>query len=146
MRNRRPSPRTKGGNVLKIRFRRSWRNHRRLAIGFGLLLLAAWAIFPLKYRIEQRKEAADYQRKIEALKKENESLKREISRLKGDDYIEKLARKELGLAKPGEEVYLVYGDEVEPGKSAATTETPSSKKPSGSKQSLWERLLKLFGL
>ena len=42
----------------------------------------------------------------EALKAENESLRREIKRLKGDeDYLGRVARKELGLVGKNEVVY-----------------------------------------
>ncbi len=128
--------------ILKVRFRRSFRGYRALAIALGFLLLLVWAIFPLKYRMEQRKEAANYERKIEALRKENESLKREISRLKSDDYIEELARKELGLAKPGEEVYLVY--EGDGSSETAATETATAKASPKAEKTFWQRMLELF--
>jgi cell division protein FtsB len=43
----------------------------------------------------------------------NEELKEEIERVKGHDYIEKVARDELGLVKPGEILFIPVEEENE---------------------------------
>lgn len=57
-----------------------------------------------KYR--EGKEALN--NRIKELKKENENLKMEIRKLRSDHlYIEKIARKELGMTRRGEIIYRI---------------------------------------
>lgn len=56
--------------------------------------------------------------------KENEVLRERIHRLRNDDlYLEKIAREELGLARPGEIVYRFVSTESKK-KSRSLSETP----------------------
>ncbi|MCL5292512.1 MAG: septum formation initiator family protein [Actinobacteria bacterium] len=130
-------------NVLKVKFRAAWRNHRRLTLILCLIVLLAWAIYPIKYRLEQKKRIDEYRRQIDALKKENERLNQEISRLNSDDYVEQLARKEGAFAKPGEEIFMVFG-----GDEATRSMNPrqEAQKPAAAKKTLWEQALNFLGL
>ncbi len=71
-----------------------------------ILILALYIIFLFsdKYaRILQLKEdIKELESEIQNLKAKNESLAEEIELLKSDKYIEKIAREELGLAKPND--------------------------------------------
>ena len=64
--------------------------------------------------IEQRKlnkQIANLEKEIESVRKSNKKLTEEISALKNDPlYIEKLARKELGLIRSGEVIYKLKPD------------------------------------
>jgi cell division protein FtsL len=54
----------------------------------------------------QRKELRGLQQKIQQIKTENDQLDRENHALKSDPAaIERLAREQYGLAKPGEKIY-----------------------------------------
>ena len=53
-----------------------------------------------------RRAEQDSQAKIQKVRTENERLKAMISNANTDEYIEKLAREQLGLVKPGEKVYV----------------------------------------
>ena len=56
----------------------------------------------------QQQSAQELDREIEALRQENRRLASEIAALRRDPRaIERLAREELGLARPGETVFLV---------------------------------------
>ena len=56
----------------------------------------------------QRKKAAILQQQLEDLRTENERLAGEIAALRSDPRaIEELAREQLGLARPGETVFIV---------------------------------------
>jgi cell division protein FtsB len=58
--------------------------------------------------VAQRERAESLRREIEDLRAENGRLAAEISALKTDPRaIERLAREELGLARPGETVFLI---------------------------------------
>ncbi len=74
-----------------------------LAFIFGIIFL-----FSTRYiKVVRAKEnVIEIQQKIERLKKENNKLKREVRLLKVPSYIEKVAREELGLVKPGEILFL----------------------------------------
>jgi cell division protein FtsB len=72
--------------------------------GFLMYLLFPNCISLARYKEEQK--SLDF--KIKELKKENEALKAEIERLKTDPfYIEKIAREELQMTRPGEIIYRI---------------------------------------
>jgi cell division protein FtsB len=62
--------------------------------------------------VAQRERAESLRREIEDLRAENGRLAAEIGALKTDPRsIERLAREELGLARPGETVFLIPEEE-----------------------------------
>ena len=72
-------------------------------------LFMAWLAFGERgfihlYRMEKERQV--YLEKIRELKKANDKLLEQVNRLKNDgDYVERLARKELGLVKQNEVIY-----------------------------------------
>ena len=65
--------------------------------------LHLWRLWGEKARLEERNFV---------LHKENESLRERIDRIRHDDgYLEKIAREELGLVRPGEIIYRFGGSE-----------------------------------
>lgn len=72
-------------------------------------LFMAWLAFGERgfihlYRMEKERQV--YLEKIRELKKANDELLEQVNRLKNDgDYVERLARKELGLVKQNEVIY-----------------------------------------
>jgi cell division protein FtsL len=72
------------------------------------LLLLAWTIYPaarLQYQTSRR--VAGLQAQYDSLKQKNRSLKAEVAELKQPEGVERAARETLGLARPGENVYVV---------------------------------------
>jgi len=60
------------------------------------------------------------------LQKENESLRERAYRIRHDDlYLEKIAREELGLVRPGEMVYRFAAPDSRRNKNSAVSEPPS---------------------
>ncbi len=58
---------------------------------------------------ETRRQYDDLARSVDALRDENARLREEIRRLKEDDTaVEEIARRELGLARPGEKVFIIH--------------------------------------
>ncbi|HPA55650.1 MAG TPA: septum formation initiator family protein, partial [Bacillota bacterium] len=53
-----------------------------------------------------RKSEQDEISKIEAIRNDNDRLMEMINNATSVEYIEKLAREQLGLVKPGEKVYI----------------------------------------
>jgi cell division protein FtsB len=86
---------------------------KALVLVFGLVLLALLinALFGdggVLQLVEQRRRAASLGRDLEVLRVENDRLAREIAVLRTDPRtVEQLAREELGLASPGETVFLI---------------------------------------
>lgn len=83
-----------------------------------LLVLAIIVGFVLAYNSFQKimslrstsQKVVDAQVRLEKLKEENERLKSELEYKKSDRFVEEEIRNKLGLAKPGEEVFVVPKD------------------------------------
>ena len=75
------------------------------------MLLALYFIFLIRQDIidnlDLKKEERLIQKKYEQEEKYSIALKDRLSRLKGDDLIEELARTRLGMIKKGETAYKV---------------------------------------
>ena len=82
-----------------------------LASIIALVALIVGALFGdrgLLHLIDQRHRAEALAQEIDALQAENASLSREIAALRSDPRaIERVAREELGMLRPGETVFLV---------------------------------------
>jgi cell division protein FtsB len=87
-----------------------------LASIIALIALIVGSLFGdrgLLHLIEQRHRAEALAHEIEDLKAENARLAAEIAALRADPRsIERLAREELGLVRPGETVFLVRDSTV----------------------------------
>ena len=93
---------------------------RFFKVTFAVLILlgflVAWLGFGERgfihlYRMD--KERQEYQEKIRQLEEENNKLLEEIDRLHNDkEYIESIARKELGLVKEDEIIYRFDKEET----------------------------------
>jgi cell division protein FtsB len=92
---------------------------RRKAATLGsiiaLIALVVGSLFGdrgILHLVQQRERADALRREIEALKTENHLLAAEIAALKSDPRaIERLAREDLGLARPGEVVFTIRDEE-----------------------------------
>ncbi len=83
------------------------------------LLIIVIIIFAFKLVSNIRKvnkmesELNNLQQQVQEELERNKELKKEIERVKSDDYIEKVARDELGLVKPGEILFIPVEEENE---------------------------------
>lgn len=93
-------------------------------------LVMVTAIYPsYQSQLKQRKETQKLQAKLASLKQKNQHMEEEIGRLQTDDYVERIARKDLGFVKPGESAYVLVppasDDEIKPvAKPAKKEKTP----------------------
>jgi cell division protein FtsB len=120
--------------------RLNWR--RLLILGF-FLSLVIWSFYPLKFRFEQQRELAALKHQIALLRAQNERLREDIAKLKSNEYIEQLAREKLGLAKPGEETYIVIEESLGKGDTKAINSKTSGKR-ARAKISFWRRVKKFM--
>ena len=88
---------------------------KKISLIIILILFAVLVIYAFTpCIIEQRKlnkQITELKKEIRKVRKSNKKLAKEISALKNDPlYIEKLARKELGLIRSGEVIYKLKPD------------------------------------
>lgn len=76
----------------------------------GLSICVLTLISPVRQLLAQEGRIAEVRRESEDLDRRNAELEARIEQLSDDSEIERLAREELGLVKPGEEVYVVLPD------------------------------------
>lgn len=88
------------------------------------------------YRVER--EAAEYDARLTALRRRNAQLREEIRRLGVPATIERIAREELGLVRPGEIAILLIPEDPPP------APPPTRRPPDGALQRLarWWRGLR----
>ena len=86
-----------------------WRRHLAKILGVALLALGIHDVFGAHGYLAMRrsqKEVEELRGQIERLNHENQQLAEHVNALKTDpDTIEKIAREEMGLAKPGEMIF-----------------------------------------
>ena len=96
-------------------------------LALGLLLLLLQDIFGTHGVLAMRrsqKEAAEIRKEIERLDEENRRLQDRVKALKSDPTaIERIAREEMGLARPGE---LIFKLPAKPGDSSAPAPSGST--------------------
>ena len=85
-----------------------WRRFLLIVIGLGLFALVVHAVFGERGYLGLRSQRGEYGRlkqEVRTLEEENQQLKKEIKALKSDpSAVERVAREELKMAKPGETV------------------------------------------
>ncbi|MCL6582276.1 MAG: septum formation initiator family protein [bacterium] len=81
-----------------------------LILAFGLLVWSSfWGRYSLVRIYQFRQQRERIRRDIVHIMEENQLLRKEIERLRSDpEYIARIAREDLGLAKPGEIIYRYH--------------------------------------
>lgn len=71
-------------------------------------------VMPTRTYLQQRGQLAAAEERVEVLAEQNEVLEDRIEKLQTDEEIERLAREQYNLVKPGEEAYAILppADEV----------------------------------
>ncbi len=80
-----------------------------LAVSSGLLIFADINVYKDKKKLDV--QISEYKNQIDEIKKKNQALEQRIAESSNDDYIEKVAREELNLQKPGEKVVAFVMEE-----------------------------------
>jgi cell division protein FtsL len=83
-----------------IQVRPRWVRATAVSLAAALLLVSSAQAAYRLYRLSQQVAELEYQRA--ALLEENRRLREEIRRLYDPAYVERVAREELGLVRPGE--------------------------------------------
>lgn len=105
------------------------RRHRSGALalaGLVAVVITAAGIFPFRQIIADRRSVSLAQEQLLALREENARLEEEVTALSSDVEVERLAREQFGLVKPGETAFVVVGGE---GGEAAEEPEPTLERP-----------------
>ena len=101
----------------------------------GVLLITG--VPPARQLIRQNQRINSEHEKLSALQSENDRLEMRLERLTNSDYLEKVAREELGMVQPGEISYVVV-----PAGAAQKKETPPPPPPWY--KVLWRKVLRFL--
>jgi cell division protein FtsB len=115
--------------------RKGW--WRLMLLGIILIILGSY-ISPVRTYLERSGSIDREQSATEALRQERDRLEQEKQDLQNSSFMEQVARKDLGMVKPGEQPYVVkdLNGTIEPGAFDAVQEP---------EQSLPDRLLEAAG-
>lgn len=88
-----------------------WRRAGRVlgVLGGGVTVLGvlAFAVFPTSTYLEQRRDTAEAEQRLAVLQDQNDAYADRIERLNTAEELERLAREQHNLVRPGEEAYAV---------------------------------------
>jgi cell division protein FtsL len=91
----------------------------------GVVAAVAWSMYtPLKVQYQASRDYFGLEREYDQLSRRNRLLRAEIAGLKTPEGVERKARESLGLAMPGENVYIVMP-------SQAASSQPETKAAAG---------------
>jgi cell division protein FtsB len=105
------------------------------AIVVGILALAA---FPARTYVAQRRGLVAADRRVAVLREQNASMSKRVARLDTDAEIERLARRQYSLVRPGEEAYAILPPPEAP--PARPEARPAPKGRPGFWSRLWRAL------
>jgi cell division protein FtsL len=78
-----------------------------LLLGLALVAVLFAFVYPTRTYVSQRRELNQAQRQLEVLKENTKSLEQDSARLQSDAEVEKRAREDYGLVRPGETAYVL---------------------------------------
>lgn len=109
----------------------SRRAHRPLVpiAVLGAVVLLVWSMYPaLKVQYETSRRLAGLQQQYQDLSAKNQTLRAQVADLKTPEGVEKAARENLGLVRPGENLYVVIPAAAASGNppAAASSSPPGS--------------------
>lgn len=90
---------------------------RRVPVLVGVVIVFAvlfLGLFPTRSYLTQRQAIAAEKEKVAILRTENRRLASRVERLHTDAEIERLAREQYNLVKPGEEAYAILPGPADP--------------------------------
>ena len=99
----------------------------------GLLFLA---VFPTRTYLTQRRDLTNTERRVAVLSQQNQELRSRVARLNTEAEIERLAREQYNLVRPGEEAYAILPPPAPP--ALDRDEAPGRSEPTGFWADLWD--------
>jgi cell division protein FtsB len=100
-----------------------------LAAAGATLAVLVLVVFPTRSYLKERGDVSSAAHQLQTINSQNRQLTDQVGRLNTDSEIERLARKDYGLVKPGEEAYAILPGAL--AKSAAASKPPAAKPAAG---------------
>ena len=75
--------------------------------GLGLAVVLGVGVFPTGAFLDQRRDMAEATERLSVLREQNDALEQRLEALSTPEEIERLAREQYNLVRPGEEAYSV---------------------------------------
>jgi len=101
----------------------------------GLVFLA---VFPTRTYLSQRRDLANTERRLAVLTRQNQELAGRVGRLNTDAEIERLAREQYNLVRPGEEAYAILPPPGVP--TLNRSDQPAKPESRGFWAGVWDRV------
>lgn len=120
------------------------KNPRKLIVIVIVVAAMAWTISPSLSLIKQSIERKKLEEQLRSINKKNSALKQEIDDLSKNKSVESIARKELDMARPDEETYVVISPDDE--KNLEKKDSPHKKKEQSVFQATFENIKYILGL
>ncbi len=87
---------------------------RATSIAILLFLISAFfvviSLTPVRLTLEQQKEIQQAEEELSRAKALNQELQEEIINYQTDEYVEREARRQFGMVRPGEKAYIVIDE------------------------------------
>ena len=83
-------------------------------LGLALAVFLVAVVFPTRTYLSQRDEIASAEEKLAILTAENSKLDARVEQLHTDAEVERLAREQYNLVRPGEEAYAILPGPTDP--------------------------------
>jgi cell division protein FtsB len=110
--------------ALNARLRRAGTYVGAVAVACVLI----YAVFPVRTYLDQRAATRRAHERIEVISEQNDRLEERVEALGSDEVVERIAREDYGMVKPGEESYGILPP---PDPSLTTTTTTAPTGPTG---------------
>ncbi|HVF33394.1 MAG TPA: septum formation initiator family protein [Acidimicrobiales bacterium] len=94
-------------------------------LGVALAVFLVAVVFPTRTYFQQRDDIASAEEKLAVLTAENAKLDARVEQLHTDAEIERLAREQYNLVRPGEEAYAILPGPTDPEPSEVPSTPPS---------------------
>lgn len=120
------------------------RRLRRIVAGsvatIALVITLAVAVFPTRTYLAQRRQLTRAEERVQLLDEQNRILAARVKKLHTDEEIERLAREQYSLVRPGEEAYALLPTAEDAAEAAAEAAEPERLPPVERDRSLWSRV------
>ena len=104
-------------------------------------------VFPTRTYLAQRASISHSEKQLEVLGGQNKDLEHRAKELQSDAEVERLAREQYNLVKPGEQAYAVLPPPAEHGQETPTVNEPDRKDDGGHRnvlQRAWHAVTSIF--
>jgi cell division protein FtsL len=106
----------------------------------GLVAGILGGVFPFRQMFAHHRQVDAAEQQLADLQTANAELEEEIAKLQSPVEIERIAREQFGLVRPGETGYVVEVPDAGPVLAAETDQSDEGEAPSGFWQGIWDYL------